>query len=132
MVDETATGSFQSIPGPEVQANVVASNALVTSSLGRPLSGGAATVTVNIVTPGTVYGERLNQFDVRVAKILRVGGNRTSLNLDLYNALNGNAVIQQSITYGNWQPPQGILIGRSIKASAQYNFQRDPSACGDR
>ena len=121
-VDVQVSGSFQSIPGPEVQANFVASNALVTPSLGRPLSGGAANVTVNIVEPGTVYGERLNQLDVRFAKILRVGANRTSLNLDLYNALNGNAVIQQSNTFGNWQQPQGILIGRSVKVSAQFNF----------
>ena len=46
----------------------------------------------------------------------------TSLNLDLYNALNGNAVIQQSNVYGNWQQPQGILVGRSVKVSAQYSF----------
>jgi len=97
-------------------------NALVTPSLGRPLAGGAPNVTVNLVEPGTIYGERLNQLDVRFAKILRFGGNRTSLNLDLYNALNGSAVIQQSNTYGNWQEPQGILIGRSVKVSAQYNF----------
>lgn len=121
-VDVQLSGSFQSIPGPEVLANFVAPNALVAPSLGRPLSGGAANVTVNIVEPGTIYGERLNQLDVRLAKILRVGANRTSINLDLYNALNGNAVIQQSNVYGNWQQPQGILVGRSIKVSAQYNF----------
>jgi hypothetical protein len=121
-VDIQVSGSFQSIPGPAIAADYVASSALAAQSLGRPLSGGAANVTVNIVEPGKVYGERLNQLDVRFAKILRFSGNRTSLNLDLYNALNGNAVIQQSNTYGNWQQPQGILIGRSIKVSAQYTF----------
>jgi hypothetical protein len=121
-VDLQVSGSFQSIPGPEVLANFVAPNALVAPSLGRALSGGAANVTVNIVEPGTVYGERLNQLDVRFAKILRLGGNRATLNLDLYNALNGNAVIQQSNVYGNWQQPQGILVGRSVKVSAQYGF----------
>jgi hypothetical protein len=121
-VDLQVSGSFQSIPGPEVLANFVAPNALVAPSLGRALSGGAANVTVNVVEPGTVYGERLNQLDVRFAKILRLGGNRATLNLDLYNALNGNAVIQQSNVYGNWQQPQGILVGRSVKVSAQYGF----------
>ena len=33
-----------------------------------------------------------------------------------------NAVLQQSNTYGNWQQPQGILVGRSVKMSVQYNF----------
>jgi len=121
-IDVQFSGSFQSIPGPEIQANFVASNAVVAPSLGRPLSGGGANVTVNIVKPGTLYGERLNQLDLRFAKILRFGTRRTSLNLDLYNALNGNAVLQLSNTFGNWQQPQGILVGRSMKMSVQYDF----------
>jgi hypothetical protein len=121
-VDVQISGSMQSIPGPEIQANYVVPTALAAVSLGRPLSGSAPNVTVNIVKPGTMYGERLNQIDLRLAKILRFGMRRTSLNLDLYNALNGNAVLQQSNTFGNWQQPQGILVGRSVKMSVQYNF----------
>ena len=121
-VDVQISGSMQSIPGPEIQANYVVPTALAAVSLGRPLSGSAPNVTVNIVKPGTMYGERLNQVDLRLAKILRFGMRRTSLNLDLYNALNGNAVLQQSNTFGNWQQPQGILVGRSVKMSVQYNF----------
>ena len=86
-------------------------------SLDRPLSGGTANVTVNLVEPGTMYGERMNQLDLRFAKILRFSMRRASLNVDLYNALNGNAVIQQSNTFGNWQQPQGVLVGRSMKFS---------------
>ena len=107
---------MQSVPGPEIQANFVASSALAAQSLGRPLAGAAPNVTVNIVKPGTMYGERLNQVDLRFAT------RRVSLNVDLYNALNGNAVLQQSNTFGNWQQPQGILVGRSVKFSTQYNF----------
>jgi len=69
-----------------------------------------------------MYGERLNQVDLRFAKIVRFGMRRVALNLDLYNALNGNAVLQQSTAYGNWLQPQGILVGRSMKLSAQYSF----------
>jgi len=69
-----------------------------------------------------MYGERLNQVDLRFAKVVRFGMRRVSLNVDLYNALNGNAVLQQSNTFGNWQQPQGILVGRSVKFSVQYNF----------
>jgi hypothetical protein len=74
------------------------------------------------VKQGTMYGERLNQVDLRFAKVVRFAMRRVSLNVDLYNALNGNAVLQQSNTYGNWQQPQGILVGRSVKFSTQYNF----------
>jgi hypothetical protein len=121
-IDLQISGSFQSIPGPEIQANFVASNAVVFPSLGRPLAGGANNVTVNLVEPGTMYGERLNQVDLRIAKILRFGMQRAALNVDVYNALNDNAVLQQSNAYGNWQQPQGILVGRSAKVSVQYDF----------
>ena len=69
-----------------------------------------------------MYGERLNQLDFRFAKLLRFGATRTALNVDLYNALNDNAVLQESTTYGNWRQPQGILIGRSVKFSVQFDF----------
>ena len=121
-VDVQLSGTFQSIPGPQVLANYVASSALAAQSLGRPLSGGAANATVSIVHPGTMYGERLNQLDLRFAKLLRFGATRTALNVDLYNALNDNAVLQESTTYGNWRQPQGILIGRSVKFSVQFDF----------
>jgi hypothetical protein len=121
-VDVQVSGSMQSVPGPEVQANYVATNAAIQPSLGRVLSGGSQNITVNIVEPGTMYGERLNQVDLRFAKILRFGTRRTAFNVDLYNALNGNAVLLQSNTYGNWQQPQGVLVGRSVKFSVQYNF----------
>ena len=57
-IDVQVSGSMQSVPGPEVQANFVASTALAAQSLGRPLSGSAPNVTVNIVQPGSMYGER--------------------------------------------------------------------------
>ena len=47
-------------------------NAQVKPSLGRDLIGGAANVTVNLVPPGTMFGDRLNQLDMRFAKLLQV------------------------------------------------------------
>ena len=105
-VEIQVSGSFQSIPGPEIAANYNASSALIAQSLGRPLAGGAANVTVNLVKPGTMFGERLNQLDVRIAKILRFGRQRVSMNLDIFSALNGNAVTAESTAYGNWRTPQ--------------------------
>src|SRR4029450_7920385 len=50
------SGSFQSIPGPPLAANLVVPNATVRQSLGRDLSGGGQNINGNLLAPGTVYG----------------------------------------------------------------------------
>ncbi len=71
--DVQLAGVFQTNPGATYNANVTYTNAQVQPSLGRPLAGGAATVTVNVVTPFSQYGDRVNQFDLRAGKIFRIG-----------------------------------------------------------
>ena len=56
-VNVQASATFQSLPGPQILANYNAPNALVQPSLGRPLSGGAANITVNLVSPAAASGE---------------------------------------------------------------------------
>jgi hypothetical protein len=114
--------TFRSIPGPQILANYVASNAVVQPSLGRPLSGGAANVTVNLVQPGTMYGERSNMLDLRFSKILRFAKYRTSLNLDLSNALNSSAITTLNNNFSTWQVPTGINLARFAKISANFDF----------
>jgi hypothetical protein len=122
-IDVRLSASFQSIPGPPIQANLVVPNATVRQSLGRDLAGGAQNITVNIIDPGTMYGDRLNQLDMRVSKLLRTGGRRRmSLNVDVYNVLNSNAVQTESNVYSTWRRPQSILVARFAKVSAQFDF----------
>ena len=52
-------------------------------------------VNVALVEPGTMYGDRLNQVDLRVAKILKFGKTRTAVNLDLFNAFNRNTALDR-------------------------------------
>lgn len=122
-IDVLVSGTFQNTPGPLVAANFNANNAVVLPSLGRPLSGGAANVSVNLVEPGTHYGERLNQLDFRVGKVVRFGGRRATVNLDLYNALNTDTIRTQNNTFGPaWQRPTSILLARFAKISATFDF----------
>lgn len=121
-VDVQFSGTFQSLPGPQITANYIALSSVVQPSLGRPLSGGAANATINIVPPGTMYGQRLNQLDLRLSKPFKYGRTRTSINFDLYNALNANPVTSQNNNYAAWQVPLSILDARLFKFSVQFDF----------
>ncbi len=121
-VDVLISGTFQSLPGPLIAANRVVPTLEVVPSLGRPLSGQAPNVTINMVQPGAMYGERLNQLDLRFGKLFGGGGMRTSLNLDVFNALNSNAVLTENSAYASWRAPLTILQPRFMKISVQLDF----------
>ena len=98
---------------------------MIAQSLGRPPSGNVTNVTINLLAPGERYGDRVNQLDFRVAKILRFSGKRTMIALDLYNALNGNPILTYNNTFvpnGTWLQPRSILTGRLFRISAEFNF----------
>jgi hypothetical protein len=121
-VDVQLSGTFQGLPGPLLAANFNASNALIRPSLGRSLSGNAANATVNLVQPGTLYGERLNQLDLRIGKLLRLGRARTNVGVDVFNVLNANTVLSENSNYAAWRNPLAILLPRYARFSAQIDF----------
>ncbi len=113
------SGTFQSIPGPQIAANTVYTG--IVPSLGRPFTLGQANI--NLVEPGTLYGDRLNQFDLRLTKIVGVGRGRVDLNVDVYNAFNSDAILVQNNTFGAaWQRPVTVIQPRFVKLSARWDF----------
>ena len=95
------------------------------SRLGRNLSGNAANVTVNLVPPGTMYGDRVNELDLRVAKVLRRGTSQTTIALEVYNAMNSSAVLSYNNAFipgGTWLQPLTVMTPRFIKLGAEFNF----------
>ena len=92
------------------------------SSLGRSLAGGAANLTVDIIKPGTEYGERLNQLDLRLGKLLRFNATRTLLSMDIYNLFNASSVLDENPNYAAFRRPTAILIPRFVRFSAQFDF----------
>jgi hypothetical protein len=121
-IDVQVAATVQSVPGPQILANYVATNAVVQPSLGRPLSGNAANMTVQIVEPGTMYGERSNQVQLRLTKILRVAGTRATASVDVYNVLNANPVLSMSSAFATWQRPESIPNPRWAKFVLQLDF----------
>jgi hypothetical protein len=124
------SATFQSLPGPQISASRVFSNAEILPTLGRNLAscGTAATcngnATVQMIDPGTMYGARLNQVDFRLSKIFRIpGGRRVQANVDLFNLFNVSAVLGQNNTFGpSWLRPTNIIQGRLLKLGAQIDF----------
>ena len=121
-IDVQVAATYRSLPGSGIIANYVATNAEIAPSLGRPLSGGAANATVNLVQPGTMFIEQTNLLDLRFSKILRLGRYRTAVNLDLANAFNSSGTTAVNNNYAAWQVPTGIHQARIAKISAQFDF----------
>jgi hypothetical protein len=79
-------------------------------------------VTINLLLPGDIYGDRVNQFDLRLGKTLRFGARRATVNLDINNVLNANPVMQENAAYAVWRTPQRIMDARLFKVSGQFDF----------
>ena len=127
-VDVSVSGTWRSDPGPEFAANYVVTSAIAQPSLGRPLSSG--NVTVNLVQPGTLYGARLNNFDMRIAKIIRFANTRAQVGFDVYNLLNTDVVTQYNNGYtpptatrgSIWLLPNAIQPARYVRLNVQLDF----------
>ena len=123
-IDVLLATTFRSEQGQQLAANYTASPANTT--LGRPFGGVSQTITVNLIEPGTMYGDRANQLDLRVAKNLRFGSTRTNVGVDVFNILNSNPVLTYNQAYSptttTWLRPTSVLQPRYVKFSAQINF----------
>jgi len=116
--------SFQSIPGIEYAATYAAPNTVIAQSLGRLPTNGVATGTtaLGLVQPGSFYGTRFNQLDVRLGKILRFGRTRSNLSLDIFNMFNSDVVSAASATYATWLAPTAVVAPRLLKVSWTFDF----------
>jgi hypothetical protein len=123
-IDVQVSGSFRSTPGTSLSVGYTATNAILTSSstLGRPLSGTAANMVIGIEKPNEAYTERRQELDMRIGKVLKFSNTRTVVSIDLYNALNSNAMIVQNQAYLSYLRPVEILNARLIKFSWAFDF----------
>ena len=121
--DIQIAGTYQSLPGPERAAEVPFTSAQIEAALGRPLAGGGA-VSANVIEPGSVYGERFHQVDLRLTKIFNLGGaTRLRAMFDLYNLFNANAVTNEEYGFGpRYLNPVAIMPGRLGKFAFQFDF----------
>ena len=102
------SATLQNLPGAVVQANA---NFGVTAGVIPGVAPGPFVPfkAFQIVEPGALTVERLNQIDFRVSKIFRLGATRTNVNFDFYNVTNSNSVTGENFAYGaggaGWRIP---------------------------
>ena len=102
----------------------MASNAEIKPSLGRDLAAGAKGVaTIVLIEPNTVFEDRVNQLDFRLTRTVRVGHVRIQGMFDVYNVLNSDAILADTLRFGaNFLKPTSTLGARLFKFGAQLNF----------
>jgi hypothetical protein len=121
-------GNDSATNGLSIAANYNAANTAIQQSLGRLPTGGLANgnTSVNLLLPGQVYGDRVNQVDLRLAKVLRVGRTRTQVGVDWYNIFNANPGLTYDQVYTGtgttWLRPTTILLPRFARFNATFNF----------
>jgi len=122
--DLQTSATFYSQAGPQITASYSAANAQIFQSLGRNLSSGSnGTVLLDLVPPGTMYADRLNQLDFRVTKRFKLALGHMQAQFDLYNLLNANPPLSLQTRYGSaWQTPTLTLIGRLAKFGLLFDF----------
>jgi hypothetical protein len=110
---------YQNKPGPPLTPNVGVSGPIIMNT--------QVVGSVNVVEPGTLYGERVSQLDVRVTKVLRFGRARVVAGIDLYNAFNASDFLTYSTSYAllaSDRPvlPTSVITPRVLSIGADVSF----------
>jgi len=118
------SATFQSLPGIPYYATYVATNAQIVPSLGRNLAAGSGgSVTADLIPPFSQFEDRITQLDLRLTKIFHIGRAKVQGMFNVYNALNGSAILSVNNRYGSaWRTPTEILGSRLLKFGVQTDF----------
>ena len=116
--------TFVNLAGGPVVATWAAPNAVIAPSLERDLSAGATrTARVQLIPASEAFLDRVTLLDVRLAKVVSVGGGRVKGVVDVYNLFNVNTVLRENTSFGSaWQRPTTIIAGRLFKFGVQVEF----------
>jgi len=82
-------------------------------------------VTVNLIPPATLYSDRRNNIDFRVAKIIRYGRTRTLVGVDITTSRTQTWRPDSPDVLADehaWLTPTSIQPARYARVSAQIDF----------
>ena len=79
---------------------------------------------MNVVPPGTFYPGRNRQLDLSFKKIVRLGRQRLTGGLDIYNAMNQNTILFYNTTFvpnvAGYLAPFAYMNPRVFRLAAEY------------
>jgi hypothetical protein len=113
------SGAFTLRPGASISANYTVDR---TISPGITGAAGQTSITVNLVQPGTMFMDDINQLDLRLTRTFGVGRYRLQALVDVYNAFNANPVTAENPNYAAFRRPTAILPARFLKFAVQFDF----------
>jgi len=101
-----------------------ADQAGLAAQIGRALTPVLPTFTVNLLSPGQEYGDRVNQIDFSAKKIFRFGGQRLTAGADFYNLLNNNVTLAFNPTFvpnaPGWKAPTSYMSPRVVRLNVEF------------
>jgi hypothetical protein len=110
----------------------------IAQQIGRPLTGGP--FTVNLITPGAlygggdIYGNRNRNLDISIKKIFRMGRQRLTAGLDVYNLWNADTTLFYNTAYvqnatgtasaanNAWLTSLAYMNPRVFRIAGEYTF----------
>ena len=112
--------------GVGLAANYTVTPAILAANGQTPFAPGVTTQTVNMVTPSSLFGDRVNSVDMRFGKILRIKNTRANVAMDLYNLFNSNVGTAFNQGFGTdgalWLRPTAVLNPRFARFNVTFDF----------
>jgi Carboxypeptidase regulatory-like domain len=112
--------------GVGIAANYTVTPAILAANGQTPFAPGVTTQSVNLVPNSSLFADRVNSIDMRFGKILRFGGTRTNIGIDLYNMLNANVGTAFNQGFGadgaTWMRPTAVLNPRFARFNVTFDF----------
>jgi hypothetical protein len=96
------------------------------AQVGHTLTG-SGVYTVNLISPGVSYGDRITQWDLAAKKIFPLGAQRLTVGLDMYNLLNNNVTLAFNQTFNPALPsgylaPTSYMNPRVFRLNAEFSW----------
>jgi hypothetical protein len=112
--------------GVGIAANYTVTPAILAANGQTPFAPGVTTQSVNLVPTSSLFADRVNSVDMRFGKILRFGGTRTNIGIDLYNMFNSNVGTAFNQGFGTdgatWMRPTAVLNPRFARFNVTFDF----------